>query len=68
LLPIPSFVQFLCCPSLHIASLSEMIETMHTGTPYVELRTGAPHASVLVCVFAPFTTLQGGRGPAQNEK
>jgi hypothetical protein len=37
---------------------NKMIETMHTGTPYVELRTGAPHASVLVCVCAPFTTLQ----------
>ena len=31
-----------------------MRETMRTGTPYVKLRTGAPHASVLVvdCVCA----------------
>ena len=49
---------------------NKMRETIHTGTPYVELRTGAPDVSVLVRVAQPFTTLQegGGQDKMKNEK
>jgi hypothetical protein len=51
-----------------------MRETMRTGTPYVKLRTAAPHTSVFLGVRVrkqcaqPLTNLEGRRGPGQNEK
>jgi hypothetical protein len=50
---------------------NKMRETIHTGTPYVELRTGAPHASVMVCVCATLhnpSKVDGGQTKMKKEK